>query len=113
MRKYIDCAKFRERIDRIPPFTKGDQCHPLFNYAKGQFLMALETEPAADVSERKTGYWIRLHPHVYKCSECGDKTGNGRSNTDFCPDCGADMRGQRWAQGFADGFSAAAEEGVI
>ena len=54
--------------------------------------------------ERKHGYWIESHEHVYigngvkewtnwYCSECdapNDKL------TDFCPSCGADLRGQTW-----------------
>lgn len=61
----------------------------------------LESEP-----ERKNGKWIRLDkdnkffvPHMLRCSECGnilDKHGvnSGRGDANYCPNCGADMRGE-------------------
>ena len=53
--------------------------------------------------ERKHGYWIESHEHAYigngviewinwYCSECDAP--NDKS-TDFCPSCGADMRGEK------------------
>lgn len=48
--------------------------------------------PAADVVERKTGKWIYepTEPLGYKCSIC--EKGSCRFN--YCPNCGADMRGE-------------------
>ena len=61
------------------------------------------------VAERKKGYWemlqIPINPPVYKCSVCGNHalqtvTGSLMNRhleanlTDFCPNCGADMRGE-------------------
>jgi len=55
--------------------------------------------------ERKTGKWIqRSRPTElytewwHECSECGNRParcryGNGDYLSDFCPNCGADMRG--------------------
>ena len=48
----------------------------------------------------KTGRWIwgvehgydREHPYC-KCSECG--LGMGHTEYDFCPNCGADMKGEQ------------------
>lgn len=60
---------------------------------------------APTIEERKTGKWIRLDkdnkffvPHMLRCSECGnilDKNGvnAGRGDANYCPECGADMRG--------------------
>ena len=58
-------------------------------------------------AEPKRGKWIRtgsgsLYDH-YECSECGkqpkwDCMGNNRwkiAFTDFCPNCGTDMRGEQ------------------
>ena len=48
--------------------------------------------------ERKKGRWIEHNPHkwglgiVFECSECGEKIDCEPSN--FCPNCGADMRGE-------------------
>ena len=56
---------------------------------------AITDAPRSDVRENRTGKWIdmdtaseRFIPR-YRCSLCG---GFG-DNTDFCPNCGADMRG--------------------
>lgn len=57
------------------------------------------------IEERKTGEWILLDkdnvfftPHMVKCPFCGnilDRLGvnAGRGDANFCPNCGADMRG--------------------
>lgn len=51
----------------------------------------------------KKGYWETLHKtrfsHVVRCSVCGrtlDMHGvnAGRGDANFCPNCGADMRGE-------------------
>lgn len=48
--------------------------------------------------ERKTGRWIDetfkpwgLVYHPYKCDQCGE---HSEADSDFCPNCGADMRGE-------------------
>ena len=60
-------------------------------------MVIIDRVPSADVSENRTGKWIdkdtateRFIPR-YRCSLCG---GFG-DNTNFCPNCGADMRGNR------------------
>lgn len=61
-------------------------------------IKALEQEP-------KTGHWIgiverfSLH-NLFKCSECGNildfnGVNCGRGDANFCPNCGADMRGEK------------------
>ena len=52
--------------------------------------------PAAQ-PERKTGRWIDetfkpwgLVYHPYKCNQCGE---HSETDSNFCPHCGADMRG--------------------
>ena len=55
--------------------------------------------------EPKEGHWIQYDKrfpwrHHYKCSECGnylDFSGvnAGRGEANYCPNCGADMRGER------------------
>lgn len=71
--------------------------HPVNGGCKlEEFIKAL---PAADVVERKKGKWIKsnIPNEKYVCSECGgacwyyDCKGKvAKSN--FCPNCGADMR---------------------
>lgn len=48
--------------------------------------------------ERKKGKWIDetfkpwgLVYHPYKCDQCGE---HSEADSDFCPNCGADMRGE-------------------
>ena len=65
---------------------------------------AVSNIPSAE-PERKKGKWIKedlsgyLTPggnSIYHCSECGHTEGPYPHPrlTDFCPDCGADMRGE-------------------
>lgn len=49
--------------------------------------------PAADVVERKKGKWIHFS-RSDECSVCGYDTGKYEAPTWFCPNCGADMRGE-------------------
>ena len=62
--------------------------------------------PSVKPQEPKTGHWInakvgKLFPsNDFKCSECGnilDFSGVncGRGDANFCPNCGADMRGNK------------------
>lgn len=56
--------------------------------------------PAADVRENKHGEWIEKPINVgtpetdYFCSECN--WASWRQKTKFCPNCGADMRGEKY-----------------
>ena len=57
-------------------------------------------ENAPTIEERKTGEWIRKISVVDcatfvgdECSQCGYFKSMGQAN--FCPNCGADMRGER------------------
>ena len=61
-------------------------------------IIDIENAPTIE-PERKTGRWemlqIQINPPVYKlyCSECNYE--NGRHyQYNFCPNCGADMRGE-------------------
>lgn len=57
--------------------------------------VSLPLAPVADVVERKRGEWIPFfpilcdRPYCYECSICGSTSG---SMTNFCPNCGAQMR---------------------
>lgn len=55
---------------------------------------AVRNQPYAQ-TERKKGAWI-LKPNIYGvayCSECDYELHT--DNTNYCPNCGADMRGRR------------------
>ena len=49
---------------------------------------------ALEQPERKKGKWLRSGNCIfpYECDQCGDT--NERA-TPFCPNCGADMRGEQ------------------
>jgi len=56
----------------------------------------LKALPSAQ-PERKKGKWIdeKFKPrglvyHPYKCNQCGE---HSEADSNFCPNCGADMRG--------------------
>ena len=61
-------------------------------------LAVLKDLPSAQ-PERKTGHWIKTARwgKVYYCDQCRnyldfDGVNAGRGSTNFCPNCGADMR---------------------
>ena len=63
--------------------------------------MAAEMKAESAEPERKNGKWIATDWKViYKCSNCGNflnfnGVNAGRGDANFCPNCGADMRGDR------------------
>lgn len=55
--------------------------------------------PAADVVERKRGYNAKAdYPSLFECSLCGwsdyDTMTGDSIEYNYCPNCGADMRGE-------------------
>jgi len=56
----------------------------------------LQMLPSAQ-PERKRGKWKPYRCDMYECSECGyiytELTDRHRCGANFCPHCGADMRG--------------------
>ena len=46
--------------------------------------------PSADVVERKHGKWIFTGDSTWNCSVCDEYV---LSASNYCPNCGADMRG--------------------
>lgn len=61
------------------------------------FISVVKNFPAADVREVKRGKWIRTSYRKgfgYKCSVCGKIYNKRKNRLNFCPNCGADMRGE-------------------
>lgn len=59
-----------------------------------QFIDWIDEQPT--IEPRKKGKWIDetfkpwgLVHHPYKCDQCGE---HSETDSDFCPNCGADMR---------------------
>ena len=59
----------------------------------------LEDIPAADVRPMVSGRWIDVSSEyikVFRCDQCGEETMDtcmDKPRANFCPNCGADMRG--------------------
>lgn len=94
LKEYAKCSNGNGNCEKcFGDWNCGGSCH---EHAK----MLLQD---LDVREVKRGHWIAkasthtskrgrlIHYHTFKCSVCGKW--NGRHNTEFCPKCGADMRG--------------------
>ena len=91
----IEYAKFR-----LECHTKGDGEYTDY----GEFLVA--AIEALQEPERKKGHWIEIIKDerfgdewdeiaVYKCSVCESEFVECMGTYNFCPNCGADMRGEQ------------------
>lgn len=91
-------------IEALPIVTE-DRKITLYG-AVADFMIMISAMPTVDAVEVVHGRWLvsGMCDHkqarfrnpdkwtIYKCSECG--YGNGRrKNANYCPNCGADMRG--------------------
>ena len=87
--KDIMLAKFIEG-DGDDDFTTG------YNFAVNEYRDKLKAMPAAKVQFVKHGFWHRRNDIFYKyCSVCNTKTDIAVAETaKFCPNCGADLRGE-------------------
>lgn len=97
-------AKYIEREAAVTFLRDHSQWLMDGDFADGVFTASemLERVPAADVAPVVHGEWVvSLYTTTSKrgrvisnakfaCSECG--YGNGRKPSNFCPNCGADMR---------------------
>lgn len=62
----------------------------------GELLGCIKDAPTIEVVPVVHGEWeseLGLFFPVYRCSECNCATALGKTN--FCPNCGADMRGEK------------------
>ena len=80
MTEYIKREDLMERVGRWQLNTRE---------AIAEMVMSV---PSADVVERKRGEWYDRGSLSCRCSNCGCKSPEEFS---FCPNCGADMRGQK------------------
>ena len=78
-------------------------CEPYSCDKNCTLMQILKMTPVADVVERKRGDWIRVTEELgesWMCSECmeefipHDGMEEFASYAHFCPNCGADMRGE-------------------
>lgn len=88
MARYIDADALLEKRWDVP-FETNDA-----HYVQVVDVADIENAPTADVAEVKHGEWITLEAEIglYSCSLCGHKI--LRAECNYCPNCGADMRGE-------------------
>ena len=71
---------------------------------KSRAISAIRDVPAADVRENERGEWIPIdelpwdEANTFLCSACNSECDTHNGDYDlpyFCPNCGADMRGEK------------------
>ena len=88
--RYIDADKLKSDMKEIAKITGG-------NLTEFEVLGILSGQPTADVRENVRGEWRKeylvedLGIMLYVCDKCAEPT---VKKTNFCPNCGADMRHQ-------------------
>ena len=91
MPRYIDAERFKLWLQENYVLYDGDR-----------YFNDIDAQPTADVVERKRGKWeISINNSEGICSVCHYKIyGRPYNNTylivpyNYCPNCGADMRGE-------------------
>ncbi len=101
-----DYIKREDAIERLSYHTDFYQNDREFGTEemlyKDSALNEISELPSADVRENVTGEWIEKKPmnfgkcvnglgSIFKCSVCGEEI--LCCTTNYCPNCGADMRG--------------------
>ena len=76
----------------------GSAITPIGEYILSKFRNLIRSMPTIE-PERKKGKWIldnsRLRGNRYTCDQCGYETDTSWNPPGhFCPNCGADMRGE-------------------
>lgn len=85
--------EYIKRTDAIKEVNRGDLL--VGDNAKWAREIIWRT-PYTDVAEVEHAHWIMRHRYfstVYTCSKC---TAGVIQKTNYCPDCGARMDGERW-----------------
>lgn len=95
-----DCISRQAAIDGINEYMVGKRCD-----ADGTMMARLINElviKQLPPIQQKRGKWIKTARwgRVYYCNQCRnyldfDGVNAGRGSTNFCPNCGADMRGEQ------------------
>ena len=103
MSRYIDADALKETIaSNVYPVTDVFNSRDYGMFWTGGIEKAIDEQLTYDVRENVRGEWIKLDMHAHladhKCSACGQEcyvpTCMGDPMYVFCPNCGADMRGE-------------------
>lgn len=99
--RLIDADALKEWVENW--FTKNRYYHPFAknnNIPITELYDILEQMPSAQ-PERKRGKWIvykapdKQHCGLVKCPFCGEDMIAEADEYNFCPNCGAEMRGEQ------------------
>ena len=100
MAKYIDREALVEWLKRIPLKDLSDGrglCRVIF---EDDFKRAIKKIPKGiivDVAPVRHGRWVEKEKYtfgiMYDCSLCENRTLDNGHHWNYCPNCGADMRG--------------------
>ncbi len=95
------CDYLREYKIHLVPISSDESEVKGYNDGINLAISVITKFPSAE-PERKTGEWIKIGHwgRSYRCDQCGNTLdfdgGNvGRGGVNFCPNCGAKMRGDR------------------
>ena len=80
-------TEYIKREDAVEAFYTATGDGDKADWAVG----VIKSIPSADVVERKKGEWFDRGSLSCRCSNCGCKS---TKEYNFCPHCGADMRGR-------------------
>ena len=103
MSRYIDAELLKRRMNETLGDPETGDMGKLLNVI---IAGCIDEIPTADVRENVRGEWKKEIRHykgndqeydyyVIKCSQCGARPQKAWELTNFCPNCGADMRGEK------------------
>ena len=92
MAEYIERETLIKRLEVTPILKYG-----IPTQTRDGIIDLVKKQTAADVVERKQGHWWWVTEDIYKCDNCGEKAHvkevMGKPDWEFCPNCGAIMKG--------------------
>lgn len=88
MSRYIDADNLMDEFDRCAKEYETEDFHI------DLIADIVNDEPTADVRENVKGQWTDAQYPFSKCSICDCYFDTANNEANFCPICGADMRGK-------------------
>ena len=94
MSRYIDADDLEQKLVEKGQASKRYKLGEIWELNGAELRDVIRGIPTANVRENVKGEWLHTPTWWIYCSVCGKEPPN-ESNvaTDFCPNCGADMRG--------------------
>lgn len=88
MRRCVYADKFKSDIKDVAEINGG-------SFTEFEVLGILSGQPTADVRENVRGEWIDAQYPFSKCSICDCYFDTANNEANFCPNCGAQMIGDK------------------